>query len=172
MSESTVLYRIKPTDKKSIEIVYEAYKERHDGSIVGWSVKELYRWGQGFVESEDELPYIDDRYIGTDPNVGDSAELEDHISVDFDYDEGITDEEKTYIELCWLDGDPEDPDNRSNVAWLYDYSDWQIESENITIYGPFEVDKLTYVDYNIISEERVELKPRPPIDKNSAWPFK
>ena len=47
--ENKVLYRIKPVDKKSIEIVYEAYKERPDGSIVGWSVKELYCWGQCIV---------------------------------------------------------------------------------------------------------------------------
>ena len=170
--ENKILYRIKPVDKKSIEIVYEAYKERPDGSIVGWSVKELYRWGQGFVEHEDELPYIDDQYIVIDPTIGDGSELEDNISIDFSFDDEIPQGEREHIELCWLDGDPEDPDNRGNAAWLYDYSDWQIEDESITIYGPFEVDKITYSDYNIVSEERIELKPRPPLDKNSAWPFK
>ena len=54
-----VLYRIKPVDKKSIEITYDVYKEREDGSIVGWNVKELYRWGQGFVEDETDLPYLE-----------------------------------------------------------------------------------------------------------------
>ena len=77
MANEQILYRIKPVDKKSIEIVYEAYKERPDGSTVGWSVKELYRWGQGFVESEDELPYLEDKWIRTDPTVGDGAELDD-----------------------------------------------------------------------------------------------
>ena len=170
--ENKVLYRIKPVDKKSIEIVYEAYKERPDGSIVGWSVKELYCWGQGFVEDESELPYLEDSYVGTEPNVGDGAELEDNISIDFDYDDEITEEEREQIEEYWCNGDPEDEYGRSNAAWLYDYSDWQIESESITIYGPFEVDKITYSDYTIVSEERIELKPRPPIDPNSPWPFK
>ena len=172
MANEQILYRIKPTDKKSIEIVYEAYKELPDGSTVGWSVKELYRWGQGFVESEDELPYLEDSYIGVDPNIGDGCELNDNISIDFDYDDEITPEEREQIEECWCDGDPEDEDGRCNAAWLYDVSDWQIEHESVTIYGPFEVDKITYLDYNIVSTERIELKPRPPLDPNSAWPFK
>ena len=170
MSEE-VLYRIKPVDKKSIEIVYEAYKERPDGSIVGWSVKELYRWGQGFVESEDEVPYSDDSYIGIDPLIGDGCELDDNISIDFDYDDEITEEEREQIEQCWCDGDPEDEYGRCGAAWLYDMSDWQIENESVTIYGPFEVDKITYKDYNIVSEERIELQPRPPREKSDAWPF-
>lgn len=171
MNNTQVLYRIKPVDKKSIEIIYDVYKERADGSIVGWNVKELYRWGQGFVENEDELPYIDSKWITTNPSIGDGCELEDNISIDFEYDDEISQEERDFIEECWRDGDPEDPDYRSNAAWLYDYSDWSVEDESVIIYGPFEVDKLTYVDYNLVSEERIELKPRPPLDPNSAWPF-
>ena len=78
-----VLYRIKPTDKKSIKIVYDVYKKHPDGTTVGWTVSELYRWGQGFVESEDELPYSDDRHILIDPAIGDGCELdrsEEHTS--------------------------------------------------------------------------------------------
>jgi len=172
LANEQVLYRIKPTDKKSIEITYEAYKERPDGSFINWSVTELYRWGQGFVETEDELPYLEDRYVCVNPSVGDGCELDDGISIDFDFDDEITQEEREHIEQCWCDGDPDDEYNRGNAAWLYDVSDWSVENESVTIYGPFEVDKLTYIDYNIVSEERIELKPRPPIDKNSAWPFK
>ena len=165
------IYRIKPVDKKSIEIIYEAYKEI-DGSFVNWYVTELYRWGQGFVESIDELPYLEDKYIVTDPSVGDGSELDDHISCDFGFDDELTDEEREHIEECWMNGDPLDEDNRGGAAWLYDYSDWQIENNSITIYAPFEVTKLTYDDkYNIVSEEPVELKPRPPINSYSAWPF-
>ena len=167
-----ILYRIKPVDKKSIEIVYEAYKERPDGSTVGWSVKELYRWGQGFVETEDELPYLESTYIGIYPTIGDGCELDDNISIDFEFDDEITEEERQHIEECWCDGDPDDEYNRSGPAWLYDVSDWTIEGEWVTIYGPFEVDKITYIDYTESTIERIELKPRPPLDPNSAWPFK
>ena len=51
-----ILYRIKPVDKKSVEAFYDVYKKMPDGNIRGWNVTELYRWGQGFVENEDELP--------------------------------------------------------------------------------------------------------------------
>jgi hypothetical protein len=166
-----VLYRIKPVDKKSIRITYDVYKQTETGHIIGWAVTELYRWGQGFVEYEDELPYIDSAYVVTNPMIGEGAELDDGISIDFEYDDSITQDERDFIESCWENGDPNDEDGRAGAAWLYDYSDWEIEDESITIDGPFEVDKLTYVDYNIVSEERIELKPRPPLDPNSAWPF-
>lgn len=166
----TILYRIRPTDKKSIEQFYDVYKQLPDGSTVGWSVKELYRWGQGFVETEDELPYSDSRYISVDPQVGDGCELDDGISIDFEFDDDLTEEEREEIERCYTEGDE---DGRAYAAWLFDGDhDWQIEEDSITIYGPFEVDKLTIVDYNVVSTERIELKPRPPLDPNSAWPFK
>ena len=171
MEKNNVLYRIKPVDKKSIEITYDVYKQREHGTIVGWSVTELYRWGQGFVEDETDLPYIESKHTVTNPQIGDGAELDDLISVDFQYDDEIDQDEREFIEQCWENGDPEDEDGRSGPAWLYDYSDWQVEDESITIYGPFEVDKITYSDYTIVSEERIELKPRPPLNPNSAWPF-
>lgn len=169
-SENKVLYRIRPKDKKSIELFYDVYRENPDGSTVGWSVNELYRWGQGFVESEDELPYSDSRYVIVNPNIGDGCELDDNISIDFNFDEELSDEEKETIEKLYCDGDD---DGRSHSAWLIDgLHNWQLEDESVTIYGPFEVDKLTYIDYNLISEEPFELKTRLPIDSNSTWPFK
>ena len=170
MSEEQILYRIKPVDKKSIELFYDVYKVLPDGSTVGWSVKELYRWGQGFVEDEMDLPYLESKYVCVNPNIGDGCELDDGISIDFEYDDEIDQDEREEIERCYTEGDDE---GKSYQAWLFDGEhDWQIEDEMITIYGPFEVDKLTYVDYNLVSEERIELKPRPPLDPNSAWPFK
>mgnify|MGYP003350257582 FL=1 len=88
-----------------------------------------------------------------------------------EYDDEITEEEREHIEQCWYDGDPDDEYGRSNAAWLYDVSDWIVDCDSVIIYGPFEVDKITYSDYNIVSEEHIELKPRPPRDKSVAWPF-
>ena len=162
-----VLYRIKPVDKKSIYMVYECYKEV-DGKIRWFNVRELYRWGQGFRELDNPV-YKEDTTLYIDPNIGWGCELDDTISIDFEFDDDLTDEEKEEIERLYCEGDE---DGRSYAAWLYDGDhDWEIEEDSITIYGPFEVDKITYSDYNIVSEERIELKPRPPLDPNSAWPF-
>ena len=165
-----ILYRIKPTDKKSVEAFYDVYKRMPDGTIRGWNVTELYRWGQGFVENEDELPYSDDKYHCVDPTIGWGCELDDLCAVDFEFDDSFTDEEKAEIEEFWENGDPNDEDGRSGAAWLYDYSDWEIEEDTITILGPFTVDKIDEDVYNV-SIEAVELKQRPPFVATTAWPF-
>ena len=89
-----LLYRIKPQDKKSVEAYYDVYSKDEQGNIRGWSVTELYRWGQGFVENEDELPFSDDRYHCVDPTIGWGCELEDLCAVDFEFDDSFTEEEK------------------------------------------------------------------------------
>jgi hypothetical protein len=158
----SILYRIKPTDKKSIEAFYDVFKRMPDGTIKGWNVKETYRWGQGFVENEDELPYSDDRYHCVDPTIGWGCELEDLCAVDFEFDDSFIDEEKAEIEQLWEDG---------GASWLYDGEhDWEVEDDSITILGPFEVDK---IDENVYNEsiEVIELKPRPPFVATTAWPF-
>lgn len=158
----TILYRIKPADKKSIEAYYDVYKKMPDGTIRGWSVTELYRWGQGFVEDESELPFSDDRYHSIDPTIGWGTELEDLCAVDFEFDDSFTDEEKEEIEELWADG---------GAGWLYDGEhDWEVEEDTITILGPFVVDK---IDEDVYNEtiETIELKQRPPFVATTAWPF-
>ena len=169
MSEK-ILYRIKPQDKKSVEAMYHFYRTTDTGDIVGWCVRELYRWGQGFVESIDELPYLDSPAVYVDPNMGDGCELEDNISIDFEFDEEMSDQERQLIEEHWCNGDPSDEYGRCGLAWIYDFSDWEVEQESVIIYGPLKVDKITYVDYNIVSEEEIKLQPRPKLDKND-WPL-
>ena len=157
-----ILYRIKPVDKKSIEAFYDVYCKDEQGNIRGWSVTELYRWGQGFVENEDELPFKNDRYHSVDPTIGWGCELEDLCAVDFEFDDSFTEEEKTEIEQLWEDG---------GAGWLYDGDhNWEVEEDTITILGPFVVDKIDEDVYNE-SIETVELKPRPPFVATSAWPF-
>ena len=152
--ENEVLYRIRPVDKKSIEAYYDVYKELPDGTTKGFSILELYRWGQGFVESEEELPNADSRSCSVDPALSDGCELDDLINVEFEFDDTFTDEEKQEIEDAWYDG---------GLGWLVDGEhDWLIDYESITIYGPYQVDKITYSDHNIVSEEQIELKPNGP----------
>ena len=156
------IYRIRPKDKKSVEVFYDVYRRDEDGIIRGWNVTELYRWGQGFVESEDELPYSDDKYHCVDPTIGWGCELDDLCAVDFEFDESFTEEEKAEIEQHWEDG---------GAGWLYDGEhDWEVEEDTVTILGPFTVDKIDEDVYNV-SIEVVELKPRPPFTATKAWPF-
>jgi hypothetical protein len=157
-----ILYRIKPADKKSVEAFYDVFSKDEQGNIRGWSVTELYRWGQGFVEDIDELPFSDDRYHCVDPTIGWGCELEDLCAVDFEFDDSFTDEEKEEIEELWADG---------GAGWLYDGEhDWEVEEDTITILGPFVVDKIDEDVYNE-SIETIELKPRPPFVATTAWPF-
>ena len=158
-----ILYRIKPADKKSVEAFYDVYKKMPDGTIRGWSVTELYRWGQGFVEDESELPFSDDRYHCVDPTIGWGCELEDLCAVDFEFDDSFTEEEKAEIEQLWEDG---------GASWLYDGEhNWEVEEDTVTILGPFVVDKIDEDVYNIETNETIELKPRPPFVATTAWPF-
>jgi hypothetical protein len=157
-----ILYRIKPSDKKSVEAYYDVFSKDSEGNIRGWSVTELYRWGQGFVEDESELPFSDDRYHSVDPTIGWGCELEDLCAVDFEFDNSFTEEEKEEIEQLWADG---------GAGWLYDGDhNWEVEEDTITILGPFTVDKIDEDVYNE-SIETVELKPRPPFVATTAWPF-
>ena len=157
-----ILYRIKPADKKSVEAFYDVFSKDEQGNIRGWSVTELYRWGQGFVEDIDELPFSDDRYHCVDPTIGWGCELEDLCAVDFEFDDSFTDEEKEEIEELWADG---------GAGWLYDGEhDWEVEEDTITILGPFVVDKIDEDVYNE-SIETIELKQRPPFVATTAWPF-
>jgi hypothetical protein len=157
-----ILYRIKPLDKKSVEAFYDVCSKDSEGNTRGWTVTELYRWGQGFVESEDELPFSDDRYHTVDPTIGWGCELDDLCAVDFEFDDSFTDEEKAEIEQHWEDG---------GAGWLYDGAhNWQVEEDTITILGPFSVDKIDEDVYNV-SLETIELKPRPPFTATNAWPF-
>jgi hypothetical protein len=157
-----ILYRIKPSDKKSVEAYYDVFSKDEQGNVRGWSVTELYRWGQGFVEDESELPFSDDRYHCVDPTIGWGCELEDLCAVDFEFDDSFTEEEKEEIEQLWADG---------GAGWLYDGEhNWEVEEDTITILGPFVVDKIDEDVYNE-SIETVELKPRPPFVATTAWPF-
>ena len=157
-----ILYRIKPVDKKSIEAYYDVYSKDAQGNIRSWSVTEMYRWGQGFVEDVIDLPYSDDKEHSVDPQIGWGCELEDLCAVDFEFDDSFTDEEKEEIEELWADG---------GAGWLYDGEhNWEVEEDTITILGPFIVDKIDEDVYNE-SIETVELKPRPPFVATTAWPF-
>ena len=165
------LYRIKPVDKKSIYAVYDVYKTDEQGNTRGFVVRELYRWGQGFREFEEPV-YAEDKWIICDPGIGWGCELDDQISLDFEFDDDFTEEERDSIAKLWCNGDPDDEFERSGAAWLYDFSDWVVEEDYVQIMGPFNVDIVDGDEYNVVIEENIKLENRPKLDPNASWPFK
>lgn len=156
------LYRIKPVDKKSIEIYYEIFCKDENNQIRSWSIIELYRWGQGFMEVEDGPIYSDDSCIEVSPDLGYGCELEDLISLDMSFDDTFSDAEKAELEAFWAGEHPKsNVIGLSGAAWLYDGDhEWLVDYSTVTIYGPYTVDIIDGNDYNVI-EENITLNPRP-----------
>ena len=149
-----VVVRLTPKYKKSITQEVQLYNvpvDQPDHRFV--IVNETYRWGYGYREGDDmNWPYIwnTDQHQ-CDSTIGHGAELDDLCSITFDYDGAWTDEQKAEFEDRWYNGDPEDDDGRSGMAWLYDYQDhWQIEEENLYIDGPVKYDVMDKHDYGKI----------------------
>lgn len=149
-----VVVRITPQHKKSIAQEVELYNvpanEPGHRFVV---VNEMYRWGYGYKEGDDmnwPFQWKTDRHL-CDNTIGHGAELDDLCSVTFNYDGDWTEEQKAEFEDKWYNGDPDDDDGRSGMAWLYDYQDyWQIEDENLIIDGPFRYDVMDKTNYNKI----------------------
>lgn len=148
------------------------FRENDDGSTSWFNMEELYRWGQGFIEGDMDinLPYkgASMAYCKTDAGWG--CEFEDSINVDWEFSDDITEEEQEHIKRCYYDGDPNDEYERGGAAWLYEGEhDWQVEDDYVIVLAPFKVDLAT--DNGDIITENVELKERPQLDPNKAWPF-
>ena len=166
------VYCIKPLEKKSISWRVEMFRENDDGSTSWFNMEELYRWGQGFIEEDldSNLPWKGDRLAYCKTDAGWGCEFEDSISVDWEFSDDITEEEQEHIKQCYYDGDPNDEYERGGAAWLYEGDHkWQFEDDYVIVLAPFSVDYCT-VSGDII-KENIELKERPPLDPNAAWPF-
>jgi hypothetical protein len=167
------LYRITPLEKKNISISYDVYEDLPNNQVRGWRVEELYRWGVGYRSEDSAVSEWETHNNGIwcDPSVGDSIELEDLISCDFEFDAGFTAEEKLAIEENW---------NNSGPSWIYDGEhNWQVESTELVIYGPVQID-LIDDDTGEVIEEDVKPKSEPlslawqtvsDQEAFNAWPF-
>lgn len=150
------LFRIKPLEKKNVEYFVDVYSKDKDGHIRGWSVTEVYRWGQGFRDWDDPVSdwEIRDNGINCDPQIGWGCELDDLCSVYFDFDDSFTEEERAEIEAFWED--KIDEEGRGGTAWLHDGDhDWLIEYECVRILGPVQIDVVLDEVYNGVLEENV-----------------
>lgn len=171
------LYRITPQEKKNVEYLIDAYEELEDGAIRGFTVREIWRWGIGYRDDDITFFEYNNQSISCDPDIGFGAELDDLISVYFEFSDGFTDEEKKLIESRWYDS-VEDEDGRWGSAWLYDGDhNWQVDYSSVTITGPVKIDELDE-DGNVIEEditikeETVDLSWKTVSDDElKVWPF-
>jgi hypothetical protein len=157
------VYCIKPLEKKSISWRVEMYRENEDGSISWFNIEELYRWGQGFIEEDLDcnLPWKGDNSAYCKTDAGWGCEFEDSINIDWEFSDDIPALEQQEIKELYYEG---------GASWLFDGEhDWQIEDDYVIVLAPFSVDYAS--DNGDIITENVELKERPPLDPNAAWPF-
>ena len=155
------VYLIKPLEKKSVIYHVEMFRENPDGSISWFNLDETYRWGCGFIEADMDcnLPYEGDTVAYTKQDVGWGCEFEDSISIEFEFSDDMSDEEKEAIEVSYHEG---------GAGWLYDGDHhWQEEDAAVHIIAPYQVSLCE--DDGTLIEENVKLKPRP--DPNTSWPF-
>jgi hypothetical protein len=162
------LYRITPLEKKNVEYFIDVYEELADGTIRGFDVTEVYRWGQGFRDEDNEVYSTEVDRVHCDPGVGWGCELDDLCAVYVNFTDGFTDEEKAEIEARCR-GELEDEDGRWGTSWIYDGEhNWQIEDNCVYILGPVKIDLVNEDMYNEVVEENVQPKV---IDPKTSWPF-
>jgi hypothetical protein len=157
------VYCIKPLEKKSISWRVEMFRENSDGSFSWFNMEELYRWGQGFIEEDLDcnIPWKGDTSAYCKTDVGWGCEFEDSISIDWEFSDDISELEQQEIKELYYEG---------GAGWLFDGEhDWQTEDDYVIVLAPFSVDYAS--DNGDIITENIELKERPPLDPNAAWPF-
>lgn len=157
------LYRITPLEKKNVEYFVDVFEHLPDGTIRGFDVTEVWRWGLGY-RPEDEAVWqyeVGDNGIHCRPETGWGCELDDLCGVYVNFSDGFTDEERARIEsLCR--GEEQDEEGRWGMGWIYDGDHaWQIEDDHVRILGPVKIDLLD--EHGEIIEENV-----PPYDNEKS----
>jgi hypothetical protein len=134
-------YKITPLDKKSIQIVYEMFRENDDGTISWFNIDETYRWGFGFIEEDLDcnLPVLGDLQAWAKPDAGEfeGCEFEDSIACYFEFSDDISAENQEHIKESYYEG---------GAGWLFEGDhNWQEEDSYVIVTGPYRID---FVDEN------------------------
>ncbi len=152
------LYRITPLEKKSVEYFVDVFERMPNGTIRGFDVTEIWRWGQAFREEDEPVWKFETDRVHCNPQVGWGCELDDLCGVYVNFSDGFTEEEKSEIEAI-LRGEKEDEDGRWGTAWIYDGDHkWEVEDDHVAILGPVKIDLVDAHGYGdtAILEENVE----------------
>lgn len=156
------VYLIKPLEKKSVEAVYEMFRENKDGSTSWFNLKETFRWGQGFVEADMDcnLPFNGDSTAYCKSDCGWGAELDDSVAIEWEFSDDLSAAEQQAIKDAYSAG---------GAGWLYDgVHDWQFEDDYILVLAPYKVSLVDEETQEVVTE-KVALRTRP--DPKQAWPF-
>jgi len=152
------LYRITPLEKKSVEYFVDVFERLPDGTIRGFDVTEVWRWGQAFRPEDEPVWEFEKDRVHCRPEVGWGCELDDLVSVYVNFGDGFSEEEKADIEAI-LRGEREDEDGRWGTAWIYDGDhNWEVEDDHVAILGPVKIDLVDASGYGdtAILEENVQ----------------
>jgi hypothetical protein len=152
------LYRITPLEKKSVEYFVDVFERLPDGTIRGFEVTEIWRWGFGFRPEDEPVWKFETDRVHCRPEVGWGCDLDDLIAVYVEFSDGFTDSEKEEIEaLCR--GEKEDENGRWGTGWIYDGNhNWEVEDDHVAILGPVKIDLVDADGYGdtAILKENVE----------------
>jgi len=158
------LYRITPLEKKSMEYFVDVFERLPDGRIRGFDVTEIWRWGYGFREEDNEVWRFEvgDNGVHCRPEVGWGCELDDLCAVYVNFSDGFTDKEKEEIEARCR-GELEDDDGRWGTAWIYDGDHaWEIEDDHVRITGPVRIDLVDAAGYGDSAIIEADVEPHDP----------
>lgn len=153
------LYRITPLEKKNVEFFVDVFERLPDGSIRGFDVTEVWRWGQAFRPEDEPVWKFEangNNGVHCRPDVGWGCELDDRVAVYINFSDGFTDAERADIEaLCR--GEKQDEDGRWGTPWIYDGDhNWEIEDDHVRIIGPIKIDLVEASGDGAVIEENVE----------------
>jgi hypothetical protein len=152
------LYRITPLEKKSVEYFVDVFERMPDGTIRGFDVTEVWRWGFGFREEDEPVQEweVGSNGVHCRPQIGWGCELDDLCGVYVNFSDGFTPEEKEGIEAL-LRWERQDEDGRCGTGWIYDGDHaWEIEDGHVRITGPVRIDLVDangYGDSAIIEQD-------------------
>jgi hypothetical protein len=155
------VYLIKPLEKKSVQWVVEMFRQNDNDTVSWFTMRETYRWGQGFIEEDLDcnLPWKEDDIAYARTDCGWGCEFDDSIGIEWEFSDDITETEQQEIKESYYEG---------GAAWLFDGEhEWGVEDDQVVIYAPFEI-SLCEEDGTVI-KKKVKLKSRP--DPSNSWPF-
>ena len=137
------IYVVRPTQKKAISQVFHVVEKLNNGNERRFKVEEQYRWGQGYLTSEDILPSGGQSAVKCQINTDHlDTNLDDGVATFFDFDDACSEMERNEIETGW-NGEAEGNSSCSEV-WLFqgDHTfNFDVEDAYIEIYsGMLEVD--------------------------------
>ena len=130
-------YTITPLEKKSIDAVWELYRENPNTGEIDWvNITDCYRWGRGFIEEGMEVNLPTDKdttaYCKMDAGEFEGCEFDDSVACYFEFSDAISEEEQESIKKSYYE---------NGAGWIYDGEhEWQIEDDYVIIHGPYKIE--------------------------------